>query len=278
MTDLHDALVAYTADEPPASFTYDQVLTAGRRARRRRRATAAGIAAVAATVLAAGLPHPVAAPLTPAGPSSAPSLCDAPDVLSGDPTSVVTGTNGYRMKIPAEPAARTADRLSCYLTRSVPEAMRGFTFLHDPAAPAGKLPLPAFPPRVFEPARPGDRVPPVVTASAEFGDENGAGELGFGLSPRWQDDAAAIAGCTGACSVRSGPKGEVATVHEATGANGYRSIGVTVYCGETVVLAVLTNGERADPAAVPQPGRADLPITVDELIRLASAPQLALFP
>lgn len=60
-TEIRDALVAYTGHEPPLTFTYDQVLTSGRRARRLRRfaAAAAGtaVAAVAASVAIVTLPR-----------------------------------------------------------------------------------------------------------------------------------------------------------------------------------------------------------------------------
>ncbi|GAA2910395.1 hypothetical protein Acy02nite_89690 [Actinoplanes cyaneus] len=301
-TDIHDALVAYTGAEPPLSFTYDEVLAGGRRARRRRRFAVAGAAAAVAAVAVGGvslaLPHR-SADLTPAPPPYAVagpgwSTLDAAPycrIASAEPTSplvkpttVVNEKNNYPIRIPAEPADHAAARISCYLAAAVPPLLPDVTYYRSSSSPGDIMPLQAYPGRIFDPERPADTAPPYITAGAVVVDEQGAGEIGFGAAPAYESAADATANCAGSCTVRTGPNSDTVTILDTSGASGYRHVEVHVYRGDTVASASASNG--VTPPTAPgeaisgdelQPTRQDLPLTVEQLIELASAPELDLF-
>jgi hypothetical protein len=299
-TQIHDALVAYTDAEPPLSFTYDDVLAAGRRARRRRRLAVAGAAAAVAAVAVGGvslaLPHRrgdlLLAPYAVAGPSWS-TLDAAPycKTASAEPTSplvkpttVVNEKNDYAIRIPAEPADHAAARISCYLATAVPPLLPDVTYHRSSSTPADTMPLQAYPGRVFDPARPADTTPPYITADAVITDDQGAGTIGFGAGPAYESAADAAANCAGICAVRRGPHGETVTVLEITEASGYRHVEVHVYRGDTIASASAENG--VTPPTAPgeasstnglKPARRDLPLTVQQLIELACAPELDVF-
>lgn len=298
-TQIHDALVAYTGAQPPLSFSYDEVLASGRRTRRRRRlavtSAAAAVAAVAAAGVSLALPHGSAepAPYVVAGPSwstldAAPYCATASAAPTGPlvkPTTVVSEKNGYPIRIPAEPAAHAAARISCYLATVVPPLLPDVIYHRSAAALAGTMPLQAYPGRVFDPARPAETTPPFITAGAVVSDDQGAGEIGFGAAPAYESAAEATTNCAGnGCTVRTGPNGETVTVLDITAASGYRHVEVHVYHGDTIVSASAENG--VTPATAPgeaissedlKPARKDLPLTVEQLVELACTPQLDLF-
>jgi len=297
-TQIHDALAAYTGDEPPLSFTYDEVLARGRRARSHRRLAVAGIAVAVAAAgtggVLLGLPRPSAdtspPPYAVAGPSwstldAAPYCATAtapPTSPLVKPTTVVNEKNGYPIRIPAEPADHAAARISCYLATAVPPLLPDATYHRSASTPAGTLPLQAYPGRVFDPAHPADTTPPFITAGAVITDDQGAGEIGFGAAPASESVAEATANCTGnGCTARIGPNGETVTVLDYTTASGYRHVEVHVYRAGAVISASAENG--LTPATNPgegvtsdeiKPTRRDLPLTVEQLVELASAPEL----
>jgi hypothetical protein len=86
--------------------------------------------------------------------------------------------------------------------------------------------------------------------------------------------------------VRSGADNEVITVLEVPTPSGYRLVNMRVYRGETTIFAALSNGiprvtatpGEAVTLEARQPSRPSLQITIDELIRLATAPELTLTP
>lgn len=297
-TQIHDALVAYTSAEPPPSFTYDDVLAGGRRARRRRRVAGAGAAAAVAVLAAGGgslaLAHRGAdpAPYAVAGPSwsvldAAPFCATAgaePTSPLVRPTTVVNEKNGYPVRIPAEPADHAAARISCYLAAALPPLLPDVAYHRPSSAPADTVPLQAYPGRIFDPARPADTAPPFVTAGAVIVDDRGAGEIGFGAASAYESAAEATANCVGACTVRSGPGGETVTVLDTGAPSGYRHVQVHVYRGDTIASASASNGvtpPMASGQAIGQdqlrPARRDLPLTVEQLVELACAPELELF-
>jgi hypothetical protein len=295
-TRIHDALVAYTGAEPPLSFTYEEVLAGGRRARRRRRLAVAGAASVAAVAVAGGvslvLPHRTAdpAPYAAAGPSwsaldPAPYCTTAGAPPTGalvKPTTVINEKNDYPIRIPSEPAGHAAARISCYLAKAVPPLLPDATYHRTEGTPADALPLQAHPARLFDPARPADTAPPFISADAVIADDQGAGTIGFSASPAYESAADATANCAGSCAVRSGPHGETVTVLTTTTASGYRHVEIRVYRGDMIVSASASNG--VTPAMAPEqasqgdrePVRRDLPLTVEQLVELASAPEFDL--
>lgn len=298
-TDIREALVAYAEDEPPMTFSYEQVVIAGRRARRRRRiaaAAAGSLVFVAVTgVVVAALPHIRAdpPPLTLDGPSW-PALDPAPYCAAAEaepstpaiaPTTHVSEKTGYRIRIPTEPADHAADRISCYLAKAVPPLLPGVTYHRSPGAPDGSVALEAYPVRVFDPAQPGETTPPYFSAEAFVSDSKGVGEIGFGAYPATETVEDAVASCDG-CDVRSGPQGATVLVHELAEESGYRLVNVWVHRGDTVAFATATNALPAEspPAgeasstADQEVGRPDPPLTPDQLVELASAPELTLFP
>lgn len=303
-TDIHDALMAYTSDAPPPAFTYDRILTSGRRARRLRRIATAGAATMVATVAVSVvlLTQPHQAPTTPstlytvAGSSwstlNPTSYCKTASAPAASPTiaptTVINEKNDYPIRIPTEPADHAAARISCYLAAAVPSLLPKATFHRDPSTPANTIPLQAYPSRTFDPARPGDTTPPQISASAVITDDEGVGDIGFSASPAYETATAAAANCgQPPCSVRTGPHGETVTVIDVTTDSGYHLVNVYVYRGDTIIFgsasngipdAVASNPSEAVSADAKKAGRKDLPLTVDQLIDLAAAPQLNLFP
>ena len=299
--EIRDLLVAYTEEGPPPSFTFDGIVASGRKRRRRRRILAVGASAAAVVAVATGLA--MAAPreeaqrlpaaTVPAGPFWAtldpkPFCATANRPPTGPtiaPTSVASEKNGYLIRIPTEPAGHAAARISCYLATAVPPRLEGTDFYRDTATPAGTTPLQAFPLRTFDPARPGDTAPPIVSASAVLRDEDGVGEIGFGVSAASESEAEVRAGCDGPCTVRIGPHGETVTVLDVRTPAGFRLVNIWIYRGDCAMFASASNGVTGPTASGEAgvlenetPGRKDLPLSVDDLIDLASAPEMTLFP
>ncbi|MEV4517006.1 hypothetical protein AB0K00_49645, partial [Dactylosporangium sp. NPDC049525] len=249
-------------------------------------------ALVAAAVVVAGLlPGPAPAPAPPAGPGwaslDAAPFCAAAAAPPGSPTTAPTSTvnekNGYVTVWPTEPADHAAARLSCHLLREVPRALPGVTFYRDLRDPAGTVPL-----QVYQQRR---TVEPWFTSSAVVADGRGVGTIGFGISPAYESSADAVAGCTPpACTVRTGPHGEVVTVVVAgsTRRGQVQLVNVRAYLGQTITFASAVNANTAAvaPAAAGEAsslnelraGRPDLPVSIDALIDLIATPALTLFP
>ncbi|XVU29925.1 hypothetical protein ACQPZJ_23395 [Actinoplanes sp. CA-054009] len=284
-SDIRDALAAYTRDAPPPAFTVTDVVTAGRR--RRRRTVIAG--AAAALVLIAGgiavLARPGGAPYVPAGPSwellePAPFCAAATPVPTASPSSY----NGMPL-----PSRGVEARLSCYLATAVPPLLPSVTYYRDVSTPATTLPLEVYAGRVFDPKRPEETSPPYFTSSAVIRDAEGAGDIGFGLTPRYRPDDEARTECAGReCTIRTGPHGELVTVIDVTmESTGVRLVNVYVHKADTIVMASASNGLLKE--ATVDPGRAysgadyirtrdDLPLSVEQLIGVAAAPEMELFP
>ncbi|WP_433302006.1 hypothetical protein ACQP2F_07770 [Actinoplanes sp. CA-030573] len=292
-TDIRELLVAYTGDPPPPAFSYDGVLAAGRKRRRRRRIGAACAAVLAAAGLGiallpgAGSRDDLTFPVLD-GPFWAtldpqPYCAKASEPPAG-PTVQPTTVLGTR--IPTEPAAHAGARISCYLAKTVPPRLDGTDFYRDPATPAGTRPLEAYPLRVFDPKRPAETTPPVISVSAVVRDARGVGEIGFGVSSTSPGAAAAAKDCDGhGCTVRTGPHGETIMVLDVRTSSGYRLVNIWIYRGDTTSFASAANGITTEfgPGGVTsaeqqKPSRPDLPLSVDDLIAIASDPAMTLFP
>ncbi|MBG0564670.1 hypothetical protein [Actinoplanes aureus] len=258
-TDIRDALIAYTGDEPPLTFAYEHVLTAGRRARRRRRiAAAAGgsLVFVAVTgVFMAALPHVRADPDVSAGVALDPApFCAAAEAEPSSPAAV----------------EHAAARISCYLLTAVPPLLPEADFQRIPGSSDDVLPLQAYP---------SQETPPIISADALVSDSRGFGEIGFGLYPAAETVEEAIASCAG-CDVRQGSHGETILVHEAVEESRLRRIDVWVHKGDTVVFATATNAvpDATLDSDKQEMGRPEPPLDEDQLVELATAPELTLFP
>ncbi|GAB3865969.1 hypothetical protein ACFPIJ_13550 [Dactylosporangium cerinum] len=291
---IRNALQSYVSDGPPMTVHSAGVLAAGRRARRRRRlhvaaGSAAGLTALAGVlVLALGLlPGQAAGPALPAGPSWAaldPSpFCTAasPSSPTTAPSSTVNEKNGHVIVWPTEPTDHAAARLSCYLLSEVPRRLPGVTFFRDQRSPEATVPLQVFHSTAGVPS---------FTSSAVVADGRGVGTIGFGSLPAYETPADATAGCHApACTVRTGPHGELVTV--VIGGSLKRGkvqlVNVRAYLGQTITFASATNADTGTgPAAQGQVsvverlpmGRPDLPLSIDALVDIITAPELTLFP
>lgn len=302
---VRDALLRHAADEPPMTYTSTDIIRAGRRSRRwHRGAAVAGSVLTAAALAGAALAFaPIAtkspsrqfATLPPGVPmwtnlDSAPFCATAatPVEPTMQRTSVINPKNGFPIAIPTEPVDHAAARFSCYLMHAVREVLAGAAFARDPNSPPQTVPLQAFASRVFDPTRPQDSSPPYYEANAVVIDDQGVGEVGFSVGPAAEPTADAIANCSRMCAVHSGPNGEVVTVLTVESDTGYRLVNINVYRGQTVAFASASNGVpialapgqvgAITDATSPPVGRADLPISVEDLIEILAAPQLTLFP
>jgi hypothetical protein len=303
-TVVRDALLRNAADEPPMTFTSDDMIRTGRRSRRLRHAgsvigsalTVALVAGTAIALVSAGS-RPLAKPVTlkPGTPLwttlDTSSFCAAAAVAQvdavGSRQTVVNPKNGYPIAIPTEPSEHAASRLSCYLMSAVPAHLPGAAFTRDPNTPADTVPLQVYPGRAFDPSQPEATSLPFFAASAVISDRNGVGQIGFAVSPAAESVAAATTNCQApVCSVREGPHGEVVTVLSLEWETGYRLVNINVYRGQIVTFASASNGVPSVLAAgevqaitddsTPAIGRADLPMSVDDLIDILSAPALTL--
>ena len=301
---VRDALLSHAANESPMTFTSSDMIRAGRRSRTLHRGAWAGSVLAVTLVAGAGLalaptgsspPAPGPFALPPGTPlwttlDSAAFCAEAaaPAEPAIEPTSVVNPKNGFSITIPTEPANHAAARFSCYLMQAVPQLMPGAAFARDPNSPAQTVPLQAFARRVFDPDRPLDTSPPFIEANAVVADTEGVGQVGFAVSPASESVADATANCSHECNVRTGPNGEVVTVLTVESDTGYQLVNINVYRGQTVAFASASNGVPAalTPGQVgaitdglsPEVGRADLPLSVEDLIEILTAPELTLFP
>jgi hypothetical protein len=174
----------------------------------------------------------------------------------------------------ADPAAQdAATKVSCYLLAAVPALFpAGTTFADNPARP-GSLALVARPGGMG-----GGELE--VTATAMVTDAQGTGMLNFSVSrdPGFQLDEAQ-AHCNGPtrkATCRTGPQGEHIEIYdfgpEPSGAHG---VTIYVYSGHTLVLAGTRNTAETQDAP---PTRTDPPFSVNQLIALAVAPAIRLYP
>jgi hypothetical protein len=297
---VRDALLTYAADEPPMTISSTSVLDAGRRSRRRRRlaalsGAAGGVAAVGgvlALLIPALGPAPARPPITVGGPVwtqlDPSALCAAATVpaapVPGLPPTATNAKTGYSMPVPSEPPAHAAARISCELMRAVPALLPGASFQLEPGAAGDVQPLQVAPVRVFDPARPAETSPPMIMGGAVISDAGGVGTIGFGFSPAYEPPPTSQT-CQGPCVLRTGPHGEAVAVLTFVGGNGFILVNLYVYSGRTIVFVSASNGVTP-PASGMQPhsledatvGRDDLPLTVDQLITVASSLTLTLFP
>jgi hypothetical protein len=252
---LREALSSYvTTDEPPPRTVAAEVLTAGRQARRRHRLAllATGLAVVMAGVaMKVGLPWALSPASTP-GASLATAACPSP---------------------PAPGAGSPEIRMTCYLTSVVPRMLGEARFIRL-YGPRGTLPLQAYP---------STDIPGAYEANAVVHDAAGLGSVIFVVGRQSGETPSGDACASkGGCSVRQGPHGELVEVHAAVSTIGsdIGHVGVTiyVYTGRTTIIAGTSNsGERRFNDAVSTPERAVPPLTTEQLIEIATAPDLALF-
>jgi hypothetical protein len=252
---LREALNSYvTTDEPPTKTLMPDLVTAGRRSRRRHRFTllASGLAVVMVT---AGATVGIAYALSPRAGTPGASLA-----MAACPSSALRGAGSPEV------------RMTCYLASVVPRMLGDVSFIRL-YGPRGTLPLQVYP---------ATQAPGSYEASAEIRDAEGAGSVIF-LVMRQSGPTPTRDFCAskGGCSVREGPHGELVEVIAGVSpqAADFSAIDATVYVytGRTVILATTSNavGRSDDGRSIP--ARAAPPLTTEQLIELATAPELALF-
>jgi hypothetical protein len=302
---LSDALhTQITRNEPPVSLTASHAIAVGRRQRRQQ--TALGICAGGAFIALAivgGLA------LRPAGgpPVASPGSCAA-TVPTRAPLPAPTGfefPSGESLPGPlptnqatAPPIGITpsgsptasgqtgaqavlADRVTCYLAQAVPELLPRATFTGMSATSLGgqdlRSPLVAGPDWIIGNAS--------LAATAVVHDDEGAGSVHVVIGPTTARPDPQRCADTSVCTLRTGPHGEVIEVHQTIGPitrHGFVDvpagvIGYTVYVytGHTMVLAGTHN--TTDTAGRLPVSRPRPPLSIDQLITLATAPELAIF-
>jgi hypothetical protein len=248
-------------------ITSGEVIAAGRRSRHRRRLlSAAGLlAAVVAVTTAAVVPR-----LGPSGHAvGAPPPLTTCASLRPSPTPAST-PSGEPARATMDPGAEeAATRVSCYLLTAVPALMRGFTFAPNPARP-GTSALVAIPGGMGG----GDLE---VTATALATDAAGTGLLIVSVSRATEaPDEAHCTGPNAKAQCRTGPNGERIEVYDfGVATDGTHGITIYVYSGHTFILAGAHNSGETQTAPRSRPAP---PLSVDELIALATAPELKLYP
>lgn len=259
--DLAEALRAHVRDEPPLGLTSTDVLTAGRRSRRLRRTGYAlgGVAAVSGALLVAvtvpgllpalGTNHDVAQPV-----ASAPDEATCERLVGG-----------------LVDATEASDRLSCYLLDTIPRILPQATLTDNPARP-GTAALVAAPDIMGSNGG--------ISATAVVTDNAGTGIILVTVAPGPAPDPDQIAGrCGGAtakATCRIGPHSEhIETFDLGKDQRGVHSRTVYVYVGNTFIVASAMNVSETEP---PTPTRPEPPLTIDQLIAIATSPQLVLYP
>jgi hypothetical protein len=269
-TDMTQALRAHVADGPPMRITSDGVIAAGRRSRHRRwLASAGGAAGLAAVVVVTAMAFTART-----GPSG--HTVGGPPPLttcaSLQPSPVPAPTqSAVPARATMDPGAESAaPRVSCYLLSAVPALMPGFTFTPNPAR-RGTSALVAVPGGMGG----GDLE---VTATSLATDASGTGLLIVSVS-RATESPADEDHCTGPhakAQCRTGPNGERIEIYDfGAEPDGTHNITVYVYSGQTFILAGASNAGETQNAPRTRPSP---PLSVDELITLATAPELKLYP
>jgi hypothetical protein len=262
MTDpyVRQALLEHvSAQEPGLGLTAEAVIRTGRRSLARRRlASGAGAIALVGAVAAAVAVLPGLRWANGLGDSASPPTCSRETV----PRASIAVT-------PGGPAAASggpqylADQMTCYLLDAVPAAFPGATFSNLRSAPY----------LVAVPDEAGFSATAVVSTSA------GQGSLIFAVSqvtappPQLVDPAPQC----GKATCRTGPHGERVEVFDF-GADTAGVHGRTIYLfsGHTRILAGAHNVSQEVDGA--EPTMTDPPLSVDQLIALASDPRLVLYP
>ncbi|MGO1051954.1 hypothetical protein [Crossiella sp. CA198] len=292
---LREELRAYVfTAEPPLRLDFQETLRAARRSRRRRligaaTATVAGVAAIA--LAAAVLPGVLGGGngVTPA------SRCGTPGKDWGPPQPRWEERLKENWLIPAEPTQHAEKRLTCVLAEVLlPNLPAGAKLARPKPTDALRVPAEGAATDVFSSNQTSTvyyQLPLDVT------DAKGTGSVSVNIGLTTKNYTEQLTkNCTNtstipvpSCEVRKGPRGE--TILVRTGSDkgpGVISYGVEVYHLGTRIVLYTSNtahelkhvrpptDEDKDPPVIPE--RPAPPITLDDLIAAATAPELTLFP
>ncbi|MET7392320.1 hypothetical protein ABZS66_02330 [Dactylosporangium sp. NPDC005572] len=288
---IRTALDGYTADPPTVLPDSAAVLAVARRARRNRTALTAGAGAVATLIaVAAGLAVTPGRPGTPATKLSPALIISCAGQRPGTPVQP-------NQPIPDDLATWGKSTVTCHLKAALPTLLPGATFEQVQGAPAG--PLIGFilqrPPRSQRvETSPGlsansPDVRPLnhrVDAVSVIRDSQGAGDLWLMIgitAPHEKDRAIEQCRATAArCTVQSGPNGATALTLTSTPdqTGSYYQNSVQVFRGNTAIWIAATNTDRKTRtgSGLSAPTRPTPILTTDQLLELALAPDLLLYP
>ena len=281
-TAVRDALVAYTSDEPPPAFTLDEVRTAGRRARRRRLALVSvaaavtvvtGVTVAAVTLTAAPEIHAVHPVRT--GPDPTPycrAAATAAPAPPPAPTMTVNPLNRHPLRILTEPRDRAVNRLTCAVmsrvTAMLPDAT--YTSRSEPLSE----PLRMYPgPYPLETGRsPQDTTSYGATAIIEH--DGVSYSLSVALSPTPRPLKETIGVCEGQpeCAVLTDTDDRIVTYQSGSNSPGDSWATIQAHTEDTAVIVAL-NGYDG-----PGTPHVESLLSPAQLVELASAPELTLFP
>jgi hypothetical protein len=273
--DVRNALRCYvSAEEPPARLGSTEILAAARRSQRARTTAALASAGLAGALLVAG----VAA--VPGLRSSSPDAAQPGDGFTSArpcataPGPAPAGPAADKQPLSKEQAAWARAKLTCYLAATMPRLLPDARYAKVPGAPG-------------EPLTAVSRWDPQsvnrVDVVALVRDARGTGDLTVSVEATTTSAASKAAeDCRqwSFCTVRTGPNGETVVLNQAPpdGA-GFQDVNAWVYRGHTCVLVEVSNSDRhvvgdGGPAAT-----RDRPIlSADQVVELASSPELYLFP
>jgi hypothetical protein len=277
--DIRERLIAYVSAEPPRTLTADAVVRAGRRARRlsRLRATSAAViltatAAVVPAVLGAG---------GGSDPTGTDPAVETACVATAEPPRAVRDGDGFppydeTSAADAETDAlidRRAALLRCVVTELVTSRLPGFRF-HQ-VGDADTPPARTLAPFEFYVDVEHQRFESTAVAV----DDQGAVAVGFTVTRasdvQHDSDGQAIdpACPSPPCQHTTAPGGRNITYQASD-----LSLHVTVDFGQTIVQAWMFAQDlrhwHTQPTAPP---RAGLPLTIEQLIEIASDPRLDVF-
>jgi hypothetical protein len=263
---IRQALRAHVADRPALGLTSRGLIVAGRRSRRLRIVgfTVAGPLAFASMIAIGALVVPRVYP----GFGGESPVAAAPDASTCASLRAAPPTTDVRT------TQEAADRLTCYLLDSVPQLLPAGTMFDNNAARPGTAALVA----VSEGKDEGDQ----VTATATVTDTAGEGVLVVSVSrSRNFSRAEAAEQCASPhakASCQSGPHGEHIEVYDiGKDAGGIQDRMIRVYSGHTFISIGAHNAPESR-SNTQRPTRSEPPFTIDQLITLATAPELRLYP
>jgi len=274
--EIRERLIAYVSAEPPRTLTVDAILRAGRRARRMNRlrvVTAVAVLTATAAVVPAVLLHQADAGRDPA---PATATVDHACAAAEDPPRAVRDSDGFVPYVgptATDPDAdalidRRAALLRCAITDLITSRLTGFQFHQVSDADA-------TPARTLAPFEVYVDVEHQVFESAAVAvDGQGAVTVGFTVTPASDRSGHSDPSCpTLPCHYTTAPGGWNITVYASE-----TSLGVTVYFEHSTVQAWMFAQDlrhwHSQPSAPP---RTELPLTVDQLIDIATDPRLDIF-